>query len=183
MNSVNLLATTPEFDSVVDENIYIRKGFEEQFIFGPRYEFSFNNTLTTRPNNFLFKAGIFTSFTFLDLIAGAGKDDSERPYSFLNNIYSQFIKLTSDLRYYRNGYNKSLVIRLYAGIGMPYGNSIALPYIEQFFSGGAYSVRGFTARYLGPGSYHEEESGYIDQSGDREYLCFRENRQGTSLTR
>ena len=50
---------------------------------------------------------------------------------------------------------------------MPYGNSAALPYVEQFFSGGAYSVRGWTARYLGPGSYHEEDqSGYIDQSGD-----------------
>ena len=39
VNSVNLLATTPEFDSVVNENIYIRKSFEEQFIIGPRYEF------------------------------------------------------------------------------------------------------------------------------------------------
>ena len=38
--------------------------------------------------------------------------------------------------------------------------------MEQFFSGGAYSIRGFTARYLGPGSYYEEKSGYIDQSGD-----------------
>jgi outer membrane protein assembly factor BamA len=85
----------------------------------------------------------------------------------MNNIYSQFVKFTSDLRYYRNGYNKSLVIRLYAGIGLSYGNSIALPYVEQFFSGGAYSVRGWTARYLGPGSYYEEDlSGYIDQSGD-----------------
>ena len=167
VNSVNLLATTPEFDSIVNENIYIRKSFEEQFIFGPRYEFSFNNTLTTRPNNFFFTAGVFTSATILDLVAGAGKDDAERPYYFLDNIYSQFLKVTTDLRYYRNGYNKSLVIRLYAGIGMPYGNSAALPYVEQFFSGGAYSVRGWTARYLGPGSYHEEDqSGYIDQSGD-----------------
>ncbi len=39
--------------------------------------------------------------------------------------------------------------------------------MEQFFSGGAYSVRGFTARYLGPGSFHPSDpSGYIDQSGD-----------------
>ncbi|MEA3478725.1 MAG: hypothetical protein U9R60_11135, partial [Bacteroidota bacterium] len=37
LNSVNLLETTPEFDSVVDENIYIRKSFEEQFIFGMNY--------------------------------------------------------------------------------------------------------------------------------------------------
>ena len=38
--------------------------------------------------------------------------------------------------------------------------------MEQFFSGGAYSIRGFTARTLGPGSFHEEENTYIDQSGD-----------------
>ena len=59
-----------------------------------------------------------------------------------------------------------MVMRLYAGIGLPYLNSTVLPYVEQFFSGGAYSIRGFTARYLGPGSYHEDKSGYIDQSGD-----------------
>jgi outer membrane protein assembly factor BamA len=167
VNSVNVLETTPEFDSVVNENIYIRKSFEEQFIIGPRYDFTYNNTLIVRPNNFFFQAGINTSGNVIDLIAGINKDPSERPYYFLDNIYSQYVKLTTDLRYYRNGFNKSLVFRLYAGIGVPYGNSTALPYVEQFFSGGAYSMRGFTARYLGPGSYHSEEnSGYIDQSGD-----------------
>ncbi len=167
VNSVNLLATTPEFDSVVNENIYIRKSFEEQYIIGPRYEFIYNNTLIIRPNNFLFQGGINTSGNVIDLFAGIGKTDEERPYYFLDNIYSQFVKLTTDFRYYRNGYNKSLALRLYAGIGLPYGNSTALPYVEQFFSGGAYSIRGFTARYLGPGSYYsEDQSGYIDQSGD-----------------
>jgi outer membrane protein assembly factor BamA len=167
VNSVNVLETTPEFDSVVSENIYIRKSFEEQFIIGPRYEFTFNNTLIVKPNNFFFSAGINTSGNVMDLIAGINKDPSERPYYFLNNIYSQYLKFTTDFRYYRNGFNKSLVFRLYAGIGVPYGNSTALPYVEQFFSGGAYSLRGFTARYLGPGSYHSEDnSGYIDQSGD-----------------
>ncbi|MBK7711464.1 MAG: BamA/TamA family outer membrane protein [Bacteroidales bacterium] len=96
-----------------------------------------------------------------------GKERSDRPYYFFSNVYSQYLKLTTDFRYYRNGYNKSLVFRLYAGIGAPYGNSAALPYVEQFFSGGAYSIRGFTARYLGPGSFHSaDNSGYIDQSGD-----------------
>jgi outer membrane protein assembly factor BamA len=167
INSVNVLETTPEFDSVVNENIYIRKSFEEQFIIGPRYDFTYNNTLIVKPNNFFFQAGINTSGNILDLIAGINKDPSERPYYFLNNIYSQYVKFTTDFRYYRNGFNKSLVFRLYAGIGVPYGNSTALPYVEQFFSGGAYSLRGFTARYLGPGSYHSEDnSGYIDQSGD-----------------
>ena len=167
LNSVNLLETTPEFDSVVAENIYIRKSFEEQFILGSKYEFTFNNTLNIKPNNFLFQAGISTSGNLIDLFASMGKDPSERPYTFLNNIYSQYLKITTDFRYYRNGYNKSLVFRLYAGIGMPFTNSTALPYVEQFFSGGAYSIRGFTARYVGPGSFHtDDQSGYIDQSGD-----------------
>jgi outer membrane protein assembly factor BamA len=167
LNSVNLLATTPAFDSVVKENIYIRKSFEEQFILGTKYDFTYNNTLTIRPNNFFFQGGISTSGNLVDLFASIGKSRSERPYHFLNNIYSQYIKLTTDFRYYRNDFNKSLVLRLYAGIGMPYGNSTAVPYVEQFFSGGAYSIRGFTARYLGPGSFHTtDQSGYIDQSGD-----------------
>jgi len=167
LNSVNLLETTLEFDSVVYDNIYIRKSFEEQFILGAKYEFTFNNTLNVRANNFLFQGLISSSGNMLDLFASAGKDPSERPYSFLGNIYSQYLKLTTDFRYFRNGYNKSLVFRLYAGLGIPYSNSTALPYVEQFFSGGAYSIRGFTARYVGPGSFYtEDQSGYIDQSGD-----------------
>ncbi len=167
INSVNLLETTPEFDSVVNDNIYIKKSFEEQFIIGPKYEFSYNNTLTVRPNNFFFQGGISTSANVIDVIAGINKDASERPYYFLGNIYSQYVKVTSDFRYYRNMFNKSLVFRLYAGVGVPYGNSLSIPYVEQFFSGGAYSIRAFTARYLGPGSFHtDDQSGYIDQSGD-----------------
>jgi outer membrane protein assembly factor BamA len=167
INSVNLLETTPEFDSVVSENIYIRKSFEEQFIVGGKYDFTFNNTMDVKPNNFFFQAGLSTSGNLVDLFARINKNPEERPYYFFGNIYSQYVKFVADFRYYRNEFNKSLVFRLYAGIGAPYGNSVSLPYVEQFFSGGAYSLRGFTARYLGPGSYHSDDnSGYIDQSGD-----------------
>ncbi len=166
LNSVSLLETTPAFDSVVDENIYIRKSFEEQFIIGMKYEFSYDNTFKPKPHNFFFQAGINTAGNMIDLFKGIGKEPSERPYFLLNNIYSQHVKITTDFRYYLNGLDKTLVLRLYAGIGMPYGNSTVLPYVEQFFSGGAYSIRGFTARFVGPGSYNEDKSGYIDQSGD-----------------
>jgi len=166
LNSVSLLETTHAFDSIVEENIYIQKSFEEQFIFGMRYEFAYDNTFKRRPQNMYFSMGASTSGNFLDLIAGIGKDESERPYEVINTIYSQHVKLTTDFRYYLNGFNKTLAMRLYAGIGFPYLNSTVLPYVEQFFSGGAYSVRGFAARYVGPGSYYEEENTYIDQSGD-----------------
>ncbi len=166
VNSVNLLETTPEFDSVVDANIYIRKSYEEQFIFGVNYSFTFDNTLKSKPHNFYYQAEIRSSGNIIDLFAGIGKDASDRPYYFLDNIYSQYIKFTSDFRYYQHGLKNTLAFRFYAGLGIPYGNSEVMPYVEQFFSGGAYSIRGFTARYVGPGSYYEDSDGFIDQSGD-----------------
>jgi len=127
-----------------------------------------------------FSVGASSSGNLLDLFAGIGKDESERPYEVINTVYSQHVKLTTDFRYYLNGYNKTLAMRMYAGIGFPYLNSTVLPYVEQFFSGGAYSVRGFAARYVGPGSYYEEENSYIDQSGDMKLEANLEFRFGIS---
>ncbi|TFH26883.1 MAG: hypothetical protein E4H10_05680 [Bacteroidia bacterium] len=166
INSVNLLATTPAFDSIVEDNIYIQKSFEEQFIVGMKYDFSYDNTLKTRPFNFIFQGGISTSGNAIDLFNSIGKNPEDRPYTFINTVYSQHVKLTTDFRFYLNGINKTMVFRLFAGVGIPYLNSTVLPYVEQFFSGGAYSVRGFTSRSIGPGSFYDSESTYIDQSGD-----------------
>jgi outer membrane protein assembly factor BamA len=166
INSVNLLATTPAFDSIIEDNIYIRKSFEEQFIVGMKYEFNYDNTYKTQAYNFFYQGGVSTSGNALDLFNSIGENPAERPYTFLSAAYSQYVKLTSDFRFYLNGINKTLVFRLFAGVGIPYLNSTVIPYVEQFFSGGAYSVRGFTSRSLGPGSFYDSGSTYIDQSGD-----------------
>ena len=55
------------------------------------------------------------------------------------------------------------------GAGYAYGNSKVMPYSEQFYIGGANSIRAFTVRSLGPGSYRPSEdqvNGYWDQTGD-----------------
>lgn len=55
-----------------------------------------------------------------------------------------------------------------AGAAHAYGNSSQVPYAEQFWVGGANSIRAFTVRSIGPGSYHEpdgEINGYFDQTG------------------
>ena len=166
LNQVRLLKTTPEFDSVVNDNIYIRKSFEEQFILGTRYSFTYDNTYRVRPHNIFLQASVNTSGALIGLFKGIRNEEEERPWTLLNSVYSQYVKFTTDFRYYRHWRDESLVFRFYSGIGLPYRNSTVLPYVEQFFSGGAYSIRGFTARYLGPGSYYEKKSGYIDQSGD-----------------
>jgi len=180
LNSVTLLETTPEFDSVVNDNIYIRKSFEEQFIFGTRYGFTLDNTHQIRPRNVFFQTGLNLSGNLFDLIAGIGKTEADRPYTVFNTIYSQFAKITTEFKYYFHGLNRTLVTRFFAGVGVPYGNSTVIPYVEQYFSGGAYSIRGFTARYVGPGSYREDSKGYIDQSGDMKLETNLEYRFGLS---
>lgn len=171
INSIELLKTTPEFDSLLAENPYIKKSFEEQFIVGMKYDFIYDNSQTKRPHGFYFQAAVNTSGNLMDFIAKRSSDESERPYSFLGGIYSQFLKLSADTRYYRNFRNKSLVFRFFAGTGIAYSNSDVMPYVEQFYSGGSNSIRAFQARYLGPGGTpppepNEEGEVIIDQTGD-----------------
>jgi outer membrane protein assembly factor BamA len=166
-NSITLLETTPEFDSILTANPYIRKSFEEQFIAGMKYDFIFDNNLTKPPHGFYFQAGIGTSGNLIDLVKRATSGEAERPYSVLGNVYSQFLKFSTDIRYYRNIRDHSIAFRLYAGLGIPYSNSVVMPYVEQFYSGGSNSIRAFVARSVGPGSLPPDEtSDIIDQTGD-----------------
>lgn len=167
INSINLLETTTEFDSILMENPYIKKSFEEQFIVGMKYDFIYDNSLNKPPHGFYFQTGISTSGNLLDLFKSGSSGEAERPYNFLGNVYSQFLKVTADIRYYRNFRDKSLAFRFYSGIGFPYSNSVVMPYVEQFYSGGSNSIRAYIARSVGPGSLPPpEESDIIDQTGD-----------------
>jgi outer membrane protein assembly factor BamA len=71
------------------------------------------------------------------------------------------------VRYYRNIRDISFAFRFYSGVGVPYTNSVVMPYVEQFYSGGSNSIRAFIARSVGPGTIKsEEDAEIIDQTGD-----------------
>lgn len=164
INIVSLQKTTPEFDSIVNNNPYVKKSFEEQTIIGSKYSFTYDNSNRIR-NGFYFIGELGSSGNIIDLINSFGK--KERPYKIFGEVYSQFIKTSVDFRYYNKTINTGWVWRFYAGTGISYGNSTVMPYVEQFYSGGSNSLRGFTARSLGPGSYKPEfYNGIIDQTGD-----------------
>jgi outer membrane protein assembly factor BamA len=62
-----------------------------------------------------------------------------------------------------------IATRIFAGVIKSYGNSTTAPYSEQFYIGGANSIRAYTVRTIGPGSYHsgkDSKYSYIDQTGD-----------------
>ncbi|GFI57949.1 outer membrane protein assembly factor BamA [Muribaculaceae bacterium] len=85
--------------------------------------------------------------------------------------FSQFVKGQAQLVYSRRlvrGTDQWLVSRVLIGAAHAYGNSKVVPYSEQFYIGGANSIRAFTVRSLGPGSYRpptDMQNGYFDQTG------------------
>ncbi|MDD3108147.1 MAG: BamA/TamA family outer membrane protein [Alistipes sp.] len=97
--------------------------------------------------------------------------DKKGEKRLFGNQFSQFIKEEVELKFYQKiGKGRCLMAyRMMAGVGWAYGNSRVMPYSEQFYIGGANSLRAFTVRSIGPGSYHPQEhngNSYLDQTGD-----------------
>lgn len=164
INYVNLSRVTDEFQEILDNNPFLQGSFEQKFIAGLTYSFTYNELVdANKKHPLFFNANLDIAGNVLKLLSG-GKS------TFLGLEYAQYAKTDVDIRYHlRLGSAQTLVARLFGGIGIPYGNSETLPFSKQYFSGGPYSVRAFRIRSLGPGSYRPEagEAGTIfNQSGD-----------------
>jgi len=175
INFARLLSTTSAFESLLQENPFLRKSFEEQFTIGGKYGFTYNSLVgTTRRHQYYFNAILDLSgniFSTVQSLITSRKPTDADPFLLFGYRYSQYSKLSTDTRYYLN-FNKDnkIAARLLAGVGVPYGNSNTMPYIKQFFSGGSNSIRAFLPRTVGPGSYVLPDSlsnqGFTDQAGD-----------------
>lgn len=160
----NLANTTEEFDAILEQNPFLRTSFEQQFIAGLNYNFTYNELVDTNKSTPLFlSTNLDIAGNALNLVSG-GKE------TVFGLEYAQYVKLDADFRYYiKWGKEQALVSRLYAGWGLPFGNSMTLPFTKQFFAGGPYSVRAFQIRTLGPGSFrssNENSNSFFDQSGN-----------------
>lgn len=156
-----------EFNDYLAENPGVQRSFDEQFILGAGYEYTYNPP-RGRQNDFYFRGGIDVAGNVLNAIYAAtdARKDTLGRYNFLGVPFSQYIRTRVDLRYsFVFNEESSLVTRFSAGIGVPTGNSQTLPYIKQFYVGGTNSLRSFIARSLGPGS-EVPPVGYNDLTGD-----------------
>lgn len=164
INYVNLSNTTAEFEAILDKNPFLKSSFEQQFIAGLNYTFTYNELVDANKNG-----PIFVS-TSIDIAGNALSALSGGKKKVFGLEYAQYAKADVDFRYYLKwGVEQVLVTRLYAGWGIPYGNSNTMPFVKQFFSGGPYSVRAFKIRSLGPGTFSSENDGttsFFDQSGN-----------------
>ncbi len=168
INYTKLLNTSVEFDTILRNNPFLQRSFEQQFISGLNYSFTYNGMIDTyRKSQFFINANLDIAGNSISLL---GKENEDGKKSFLGMEYAQFAKADIDLRYhFKVGKEQVIATRLFGGYGLPYGNSDVMPYVKQFYSGGPYSVRSFRIRSLGPGTYSGEgkvESDYFDRTGN-----------------
>jgi hypothetical protein len=147
-------------------------GYTDQFIVGMGYSYSkttFDPMQKQRDAHslrFSFESAGNILYGLKELFRA--EKNEQGAYKIFNTYFAQFVKADID-------YAKTIVIdkqnsiawRIGGGIGFPYGNSEWLPFEKRYYSGGANSVRGWSVRELGPGSYHPTDSTtFFNQSGD-----------------
>ncbi|HEX5653670.1 MAG TPA: BamA/TamA family outer membrane protein [Chitinophagaceae bacterium] len=170
VNYVQPLLITPLYKDSAARNPTLLKAVERQFILGTTYNYNYNQ-LQGKPvmsQGMYFNGNIDFSGNIAGLLTGANAAGNKQKNLF-NAPFAQYFRLESDARYYfKLSPTMIWANRLITGFGIPYGNSLQLPYIKQFFVGGTSSLRAFRSRSVGPGTWVDTSNTSFlpDQSGD-----------------
>ncbi len=144
--------------------------YSDHLILAMKYSYVFNNqNLSNRSNFMYFKINLEPAGNLFNLVSTvtAARRDVEGKYTLFNIRYAQYFRADWDFRYYKPiNSSQRLVYRIALGAGIPYGNSISLPYEKGFFAGGANGMRGWSVRSLGPGEYKSENATLLESVGD-----------------
>ncbi len=157
----------------------LRYSYENLFIVKTGMNFTYNSlrnslnipTELYQTNGYQLKFGFELAGNLLYALSKATKaqHNDEGNYNLFGIAYSQYAKIDFDFAksIILNDHN-SLAFHAAFGIGIPYGNSTIIPYEKRYFSGGANSVRGWSVRELGPGSYKGKDGkiDFVTQTGN-----------------
>ena len=153
-------------DDTSSRNAILSYNYKDLFIMKTGFGYTYNNGI------YAIKANVETAGNLLSLVAGithAERDEDTGQRQLFHIAYAQYVK--GDFEYTRNiaiDFKQQLVFHFGLGLAYPYGNSSILPFEKRYFSGGANSVRGWSVRSLGPGSYAGKDGriDFINQTGD-----------------
>ena len=156
------------------DNYILKYNYENRLIVRMGYNYSYNsaggalvnNTITT--NSYSIRAGFESAGNILYGISKMinMRKNKDGEYAILGIPYAQYLK--GDFHFTKNiiiDHRNSLAFHAGIGIAVPYGNAKVVPFEKRYFSGGANSVRGWSVRNLGPGSF-AGDGNFMNQSGD-----------------
>ena len=156
------------------DNYILKYNYENRLIVRMGYNYSYNsaggalvnNTITT--NSYSIRAGFESAGNILYGISKMinMRKNKDGEYAILGIPYAQYLK--GDFDFAKNiiiDHRNSLAFHAGIGIAVPYGNAKVVPFEKRYFSGGANSVRGWSVRNSGPGSF-AGDGNFMNQSGD-----------------
>lgn len=154
-------------------NPLLKASYDDQLIARTSYTLSFTNGMrfnSLKPTYSL-RTTVETA-GFLPRIAsslGLTTKDDEGYKEIMGVNYAEYAKMTFDYAktfYFNNKHSTAFHVGF--GLAYPYGNSKVVPFERRFFSGGANSIRGWSTRSLGPGSYQpkDDNADFVNQTGD-----------------
>ena len=154
------------------EDPFLKNSYQDHFNLGFGTNLYYTTDASTNPERsyFYLRWQNDVAGNFLSLFNGAFKSDADGNKLIWNSPYSQYFRTELTAVYtYRFGRqnNQALAFRVLAGYGRGYGNSISLPFEKLFWAGGAYSLRAWQARGVGPGDSPVDNSfSILNQTGD-----------------
>lgn len=163
---------TEAFKELQEQNPALYISLRDQFIPAMEYTYTYDNsTLSRKRNPIWWQTTVTSAGNVTSLVYRAfGQPFDEEGKKLMGVPFAQFLKLNSEFRYhYRINKNQSIASRVAGGVIWSYGNATTAPYTEQFYVGGANSVRAFSARNIGPGGYPPNDQAkytYINHVGD-----------------
>lgn len=160
---------TEAFGEILNQSPYLLVSMADQFVPKMRYTFTRQSPSTYR-SPIYWQTTVSEASNILSLgYLAFGRKWNEKGKQMFKNPYAQFLKVESDFRKtWRMSEHSTLVGHINAGVIWSYGNATSSPYSEQFYVGGANSIRAFNVRSIGPGAYYTDQSrlSYMDQTGD-----------------
>lgn len=152
-------------DSVSNRNAILKYNYSDLFIMKTGFGINYNNRYNA------FRANVETAGNLLMAASHVFgfKENENDQFTMFNIAYAQYVKFDFDYtRLIVFDTRNQLAIHAAFGFAYPYGNSRVLPFEKRYFSGGANSVRGWSVRGLGPGSFRGNRGriDFINQTGD-----------------
>ncbi|HOW26277.1 MAG TPA: BamA/TamA family outer membrane protein [Bacteroidales bacterium] len=147
---------------------WLKEQYSDHFIMSSRYSYIFSNQQLNRNIDFIYlNYQVETGGNLIQMIKNlTDAPTQDGKYTIFKMPYAQYLRQEIDFRYYHYLVSRNtLVLRGYAGLGLPYGNSLVMPYERAFPAGGANDMRGWIFRRLGPGSYTTDTIDF-DRAGD-----------------
>lgn len=165
-----LLSTTATFDSISQANPAIYATTRNVFVPSMSYVFTYSPP-ARQQRSLWFQGTVKEAGNIFDGIHSLvyPHHDKNMPRRIFGSRFAQFVKATAEVHYtHLLNQRFKVATRAFAGIIYNYGDNESAPYAEQFYIGGANSIRAFTVRTAGPGGYRSPNSrySYIDQTGD-----------------